>query len=217
MAKVALSTLCCERANFAKSERLPPSTALPIFSKLKPRPQLLLTRELELRSRESTEWWRALESCLLQRLKGRQSSTAAGSLWIWGEKRQDVEWDAGGGRKVWNSTQRGKTQGRRNKYWFRWKLSEVDLDWRHRGKWLEERADFNSFYLSFLEAVWTQCTGVVVSQMTFDIDDIRPCSTHPHHIKTLPCQVVSRDKGGFLTLWLWASLTALDPADLHDQ
>ncbi|TNN62617.1 hypothetical protein EYF80_027216 [Liparis tanakae] len=69
MAKVALSTLCCEWANFAKSERLPPSTALPTFSKLKPKPQLLLTMELELRSRDSTEWWRALESCLLQRLK----------------------------------------------------------------------------------------------------------------------------------------------------
>lgn len=74
-----------------------------------------------------------------------------------------------------------------------------------KGVWTENPMDrreeeFYSLYLSLLEAVWTQCAGVVVNQMTFDIDDIRPCPTHPHHIKTLPCQVVAGNKRGFLTL-----------------
>ena len=83
-AKVALSTLYCERANLAMSERLPPSRALPYVSRLSPAPQLLLITEDELRRRESTEWCRALDSCLLQRLNGRQSKTADGSLWTCG-------------------------------------------------------------------------------------------------------------------------------------
>lgn len=58
-----------------------------------------------------------------------------------------------------------------------------------------------STHLSFMEAVWAQSTGVVVSQMSFDIDDIGSCATHPHHIKALPCQVVAWDKSSFLTFW----------------
>lgn len=76
-------------------------------------------------------------------------------------------------------------------------------------------ASFAVFHLSLLEAVWTQCAGVVVSQMSFDVDDICPCSSHPHHIKTLSCQVVTWDKRSFLTLWPRASPAALYPADLQ--
>ena len=55
-------------------------------------------------------------------------------------------------------------------------------------------------YLSVLEPVGTQCAGLVVSQMSFDVDDIRARSTHPHHIKALSCQVVARDERSFFTL-----------------
>lgn len=59
---------------------------------------------------------------------------------------------------------------------------------------------FTVIYLSILEAVRTQRAGVVVSQVTFDIDHVCSCTSHPHHIKSLPGEVVAWDKGGFLTL-----------------
>lgn len=53
---------------------------------------------------------------------------------------------------------------------------------------------WKSLNLSLLEAVWTQCTGVVVRQVGFDIDDICPGPPHPHHVKAFSSQVVTRDK-----------------------
>lgn len=188
MANVALSTLCCERANLASSERLPPSTALPMLSRLKPRSQLVLTRELELRRRESTEWWRALERCLLQRLKGRQSRTAAGSLWNWEKNKIKL---AG---FIWIA-------------WTIVKGNPVVLFCYL----------FGFFYLSVLETVWTHCAGVVVNQMSFNIDDIRPCSMHPDNIKSLSCKVVPRNKRSFLTFCSRANPTALHFTDLQDH
>lgn len=76
---------------------------------------------------------------------------------------------------------------------------------------------FYNFYLSSLEAVWTQCAGMVVTQMSFDIDDIRPCSTHPYNIKTFSCQVVARNKRSFLALRPRSSSTALDYANLQNK
>lgn len=55
-------------------------------------------------------------------------------------------------------------------------------------------------HLSSLEAVRAERAGVVVDQVTFDVDHVGPRSPHPHHVEPLPRQVVAWDEGGFLTL-----------------
>jgi hypothetical protein len=70
-----------------------------------------------------------------------------------------------------------------------------------------------SSHLSGVESIGTERAGAIGAQVIFDIDDVRPGSTHPHNVKTFTGQVVARDEGNLFTLGPVANTTALSLQD----
>ena len=64
-----------------------------------------------------------------------------------------------------------------------------------------------------MESIGTERAGAIGAQVSFDVDDVRPSSTHPHNVKTLTGQVVARDEGNLFTLGPVAHTTSLSLQD----
>ena len=77
-------------------------------------------------------------------------------------------------------------------------------------------AVFRSFFpphLSCVESIRAERAGAIVAQVSFDVDDVRPRSTHPHNVKSFTGQVVAGDEGNLFTLGPVANTTALSLKD----